>query len=332
VVGSLDQVAGCLGPLPSRTALLGPPAQFDVMGVAGERNPAALIQHLDYHRAWKTDYELACIRAATASAVLGHRGAAEAHAAGDSEFEILLDVPRASGQTTAALPSPPLIGAGRHAAVLHSQHYRQDRRPAGSLLIDAGCAQFGYASDITRTHVLAGHDAFAALRDDLDERQRELCGRVAPGLAFAELHHAAHAEIAAVLIRHGILRGSVESALERGLTHAFFPHGLGHLLGLQVHDVGGRQADAAGAELEAPAAYPRLRLLRTLEAGFTLTIEPGIYFIDSLLDTLRTQPAGADVDWDRVAALHPCGGIRIEDNVLVTPDGHDNLTRTAFAA
>lgn len=330
IAPSPDSAAEAVGKLPSRTALLGPAEHWDCMQLAGDRNPEALVHHVHYHRAWKTDYETACLRAATAAAIVGHRAAAEAFQSGDSEFEILLAFQRASGQAAAALPYPPIVGAGRHAAVLHYQHYREERNPAGSLLIDAGCNTLGYASDITRTHVLPGHNAFTELRDALDDRQQAICARVQPGVPFAQLHHAAHEEIAGVLCRLGLLRCTPESAVERQLTHNFFPHGLGHLLGLQVHDVGGWQADAAGTQLDAPAAYPRLRLLRTLDPGFTLTIEPGIYFIDSLLAALRQREASADVNWDRVADLSVFGGIRIEDNLLVTDSGSENLTRAAF--
>ena len=332
VVATPDAVPKTFGALPASTALLGPAEQWDTAKLAGDRNPEPLVNHLHFQRACKTDYEIACMRSATGAAVAGHRAVADAFAAGDSEFGMLLAFQRASGQTAAELPYPPIIGTGRHAAVLHYQHSRHERNSAASLLIDAGCNSLGYASDITRTHVLPGNDVFAGLRDDLDARQQALCVRVRPGLPFADLHHAAHEEIAAVLCRHEILSCSAEAAVERGLTHTFFPHGLGHLLGLQVHDVGGWQADATGQQLEAPPAYPRLRLLRTLEPGFTLTIEPGIYFIDSLLDELHAQDAGADVNWDRIAELHPYGGIRIEDNLLVTAGGNENLTRTAFNA
>lgn len=332
LVAEPGAVADLLGPLPGKTALLGPPGCWDELAVDGDRNPVPLVQHLDYQRAWKTPYEVTCMRAATRAAVRGHRAAEAAFREGASEFEILLAFQRASGQVAAGLPYPPIIGIGSHGAVLHYQHYRDAQHAGGSLLIDAGCEIRGYASDITRTHALPGEDAFISLRDDLDERQQALCARVEPGLAFAELHHAAHEEVAGVLCRQSLVTCTPQAALERGLTRAFFPHGLGHLLGLQVHDVGGRQADTAGNSIEAPPAYPRLRLLRTLDTGFTLTIEPGIYFIDSLLTELRASPQGADVNWSRVDALRPFGGIRIEDNLVVEAGGSENLTRDAFAA
>jgi Xaa-Pro dipeptidase len=98
-----------------------------------------------------------------------------------------------------------------------------------------------------------------------------------------------------------------------------------------VHDSGGKLADAGGARLEQPEAWPFLRNLRPVEAGNVFTIEPGIYFIDPLLRGLKDSPQGRNVDWDAVNGLKPCGGARIEDNVWVGPAGVRNLTREAFA-
>jgi Xaa-Pro dipeptidase len=112
----------------------------------------------------------------------------------------------------------------------------------------------------------------------------------------------------------------------------FFPHGIGHMLGLQVHDVGGLCADAEGSTLPKPPLDPALRLTRRLEPGFVVTMEPGFYFIDALLGPQRQGPHASRIDWSRVDRLRKFGGIRIEDNLAITADGHDNLTRQAFAA
>ena len=107
---------------------------------------------------------------------------------------------------------------------------------------------------------------------------------------------------------------------------------MGHQLGLQVHDVGGKLADALGNNLGQPAAHPSLRNLRPVEVGNVFTIEPGLYFIPQLLDKLRSSPAGKDVNWRNVDELLSCGGVRIEDDVFVTKRGLENLTREAFLA
>ena len=248
-----------------------------------------------------------------------------------AHHEILLAFLGASRHTAQELPYSAIVAGDSHAATLHYQHYDRDGAPAHSLLIDAGCGELGYASDITRTYAKPADAEFIALITAMDRLQQTLCKRVAPGIPFARLHHAAHVLLGNLLEREDLINASPEEIVATGITRLFFPHGLGHLLGLQVHDVGGHLADPQGNLIKAPDAYPKLRLLRTLEPGMTLTIEPGLYFIGSLLAELRDHELAAQVNWDKVERLRPCGGIRIEDNLLVTERGHENLTRTAFA-
>jgi Xaa-Pro dipeptidase len=145
------------------------------------------------------------------------------------------------------------------------------------------------------------------------------------------LHIHAHHVLADVLREHGVIRMSAESAVQSGVTAAFFPHGLGHPIGLQVHDVAGFQASEHGGSIPRPDGHPYLRMTRVLEPGMVVTIEPGLYFIDMLLEELRSKPAASDIDWAKVDALRPYGGIRIEDDVVCTDSAPENLTRDAFA-
>ncbi len=119
-------------------------------------------------------------------------------------------------------------------------------------------------------------------------------------------------------------------ALEQGVTGVFFPHGIGHLLGLQVHDVGGVMGDVQGGERKRPDGHPYLRLTRMLEPGVVVTVEPGIYLIDSLLKAAHEEKR-PHIDWAVVDELRPYGGIRIEDNVVATAAAPENMTRDAFA-
>ena len=318
--------------LPGRLALLGPADHWQAFDIQGDVNPPALIHWLHYQRAVKTEFEVACLRTASLASAAGHRAAGKAFAGGETEFGILLAFLAGAGQTADELPYPAIVAGDAHAAVLHYQHYERLSAPGGSLLIDAGAGHLGYAADVTRTHARASDGPFAGLLQDMDHLQQSLCQAVRPGVPFADLHHAAHEGIARVLHGQKLVRASADALLETGVTRLFFPHGLGHLLGLQVHDVGGHQAGPGGDSLPAPAAYPKLRLLRALEPGFTLTIEPGLYFIDSLLGELRRHALASDVNWAAIDELRPRGGIRIEDNLLVTADGSENLTRAAFAA
>jgi Xaa-Pro dipeptidase len=122
-----------------------------------------------------------------------------------------------------------------------------------------------------------------------------------------------------------------ESALESGVTRAFFPHGLGHSIGLQVHDVGGFAGNDRGDTVPRPEGHPYLRMTRTLEPGMVVTIEPGLYFIEMLLAELRDQPVARDIDWNKVEAFTQYGGIRIEDDVACTDGEPENLTRDAWS-
>ena len=155
----------------------------------------------------------------------------------------------------------------------------------------------------------------------MDRLQQRLCARVKAGVDWRDIHLASVHGVAGLLRDGGVVRCTAEQAVESGIAARFFPHGIGHLLGLQVHDVGGTQATPEGGEIPRPAGHPALRLTRRLEAGFVVTMEPGLYFIDALLQPLREGPQAGLVDWARVEALRPCGGIRIEDDLAVTADG-----------
>jgi Xaa-Pro dipeptidase len=154
---------------------------------------------------------------------------------------------------------------------------------------------------------------------------------VRAGQGYPDLHIHAHHVLAEVLHERGFIRMAPESAVETGVTSAFFPHGLGHPIGLQVHDVAGFQASETGGTIPRPPGHPYLRMTRTLEPGMVVTIEPGLYFIDMLLAELKDKPAGKSVDWDKVDRFRRYGGIRIEDDVVCTEGEPENLTRAAFA-
>jgi len=329
----LDDIDLALERLHGTVAYVGDPAQWRHDPPQLNRNPDDLLTHLHYYRPFRTEYEIECIRQATALAVPGHRAAEQAFRTGASEYTILLAFLAASRCTENELPYPAIVAKNSHGAVLHYQHFDREPGHHDSLLIDAGCSCNGYASDITRTYGADHGDGagdFLDLVAGLDDVQHQLVAQVAPGKHFADLHASAHAAIGSLLQAAGIINTADIDPVEAGITAAFFPHGLGHFLGLQVHEVGGSYADTAGTEIERPARYPKLRLVRTLEPGQVLTIEPGLYFIGSLLDDLQTRPTGRAIDWKKVSRLKKFGGIRIEDNILVTDDGQQNLTRQAF--
>ncbi|MEZ5550195.1 MAG: Xaa-Pro dipeptidase [Pseudomonadales bacterium] len=303
---------------------------------SGQLNPQGLLDELHYLRACKSDFEIGCMREATRSAVLGHEAARALFESGRlvSEFELNLAYLAGAATTAGELPYASIVALNQHAGVLHYQHYdRQPPATARSFLIDAGARCNGYASDITRTyaaHLPPAPEIFHDLLKAMNAAQLDLIATIRPGLSFLELHIDMHRRLATILTDSGILRCSATSAFESGLTESFFPHGLGHLIGLQTHDVGGQQKNPAGDRQPPPENYPSLRLTRTLTPGTVVTIEPGLYFIPKLLDALKAGPQRNAVNWPALESLRPCGGIRIEDNVLITEKGTDNLTRTAF--
>lgn len=327
-----DAVRAALPADLGRTAFIGAPVAELASWGFDAVNPEPLMLRLDFDRAIKSAYEIECLRRANRSAVLGHRAALAAFRSGASEFEIELAFLAACGLREQELPYNPIIALNEAGSVLHYQ-VLEKRAPTEvrSLLIDAGTEFAGYASDITRTWSREADD-FAALVSAMDALQQRLCAAVGPGVDWRDIHLLAVREIASLLCEAQILRGSVDAAIDTGAVAAFFPHGIGHLLGLQVHDVGGLQATPSGGTITRPDGHPFLRLTRGLEPGFVVTMEPGLYFIDSLLERLRPTAGGKLVDWDRVAQLRPYGGIRIEDNLAVTAAGHENLTRQAFDA
>jgi len=301
------------------------------LGIAPDAvEPPELMAHLDWHRARKTGYEIACHREAARRAARGHAAARDAALSRASEREIHTSYLAASGQLEGETPYPDIVAWDEHAAVLHYPGKRTGRPDPGAvLLIDAGASAWGYASDVTRTHATAAApELFCELLRSLDALQRELVALLSPGLDFARVHVAAVLGVARILRDAGILRVAPDEAVARGLASCFLPHGVGHQLGLHVHDVGGRQATPSGGERPPPPGYAALRNTRTCEPGHVVTVEPGIYFIPILLDPVReSSETSAAVDWAAVDALLPCGGMRIEDDVLVTPDGREDLSR-----
>jgi len=315
----------------SRTAWIGDPLPELIGWGVASINPPDLMRRLDFTRARKTPYEIACLAEANGIGARGHRAAETCFRTGGSEYDIHQAFASACGQREQELPYNAIVALNQAASVLHYQVLRRDKPSEHrSLLLDAGASFAGYGSDITRTTAAAAGD-FADLVTAMDRLQLRLCALTKPGVDWRDMHAAAVERITTLLCEAGVLRCSAAEALESGASRLFFPHGIGHLLGLEVHDVGGTMADDEGGTLPKPARDPTLRLTRKLEPGFVVTMEPGLYFIDALLDPARSGEHAARIDWNRVESLRPFGGIRVEDNLVVTADGCDNLTRTAFS-
>ena len=299
----------------------------------GALNPSPVLHALEFARLYKTAYEVECVAAANRRAVSGHCAARDAFFGGASEFEIHLAYLAATGQGEAELPYANIIALNANGATLHYDRLERERPGRRySFLIDAGASCRGYAADVTRTWPARTGGEFAALVDALERAEQALVEGLRVGRSYVDVHEDAQLAVAAILEDLGIVAMAPDDMVASGVSNVFLPHGVGHHLGLQVHDTGGKLAAPDGTLLDQPEAWPFLRNLRPVEQGNVFTIEPGVYFIDSLLERLRATPLGKHVAWDAVARLQPCGGVRIEDDVWMGPGGARNLTREAFAA
>lgn len=318
-----NSLEGCL-----RTAYVGPEPSSHLTHESVQSASARITDQLDFGRAYKTPFEIECMVAATSIGVKGHVAARGAFFAGASEFDIHAAYLSASRQSYHELPYPSIVGVNEHASTLHYQHY--DIEPPShsrSLLIDAGGKCNCYHSDITRTHSSETSGDFHALVRSVDKLQQQIVAELPTFQNFVELHVRTHQLVADALVEHSLVKCSPTSAYEQELTDIFYPHGTGHLLGLQTHDVGGHLVAKDGTKAEPQNRFPSLRLTRSIEPAMVFTVEPGIYFIPMLLE----RAAGhKDINWPVVEQYMPYGGVRIEDNVVVGSDQIRNLTREAF--
>ena len=327
IIGSADEVADILPNNKQGVAYIG--AHEDVADKYGFelKNPDALLNYFHYHRAYKTDYELVCMRESNRLAVLGHNAAKEAFFAKASEFEIQLAYLSAVGQGDNDVPYGNIVALNENGAILHYTALEK-QRPAQhhSFLIDAGASFHGYASDITRTYAFEKNE-FSELIEAMNVMQLELCSGLVPGASYVDLHIKNHHMLAEILNRFNIVTMDTEAMVNEGVTRHFYPHGLGHHLGLQVHDMGGFMSDDKGTHVNTPSEHPFLRTSRGIESKQVFTIEPGLYFIDQFLTDLSKSKHKDSINWTKIEQLRKFGGIRIEDNVIVHDDGIENMTR-----
>ena len=270
----------------------------------------------------KDDVELERMRLAGEATRAGFEQLVSHIAAGrtERELQIVLEFAfmRAGGES---LAFETIVAAGDHSAVLHFSPTARTLSEGDLVLVDAGAEYRGYASDVTRTYVVGGRftSEQALVYETVRRAQHASIAACRPGARWHEVHVAAALVLAEGLIELGALRGSPENLVESGAVTLFFPHGIGHLVGLGIRDTG-PASDEPGASVP---GLPRLRLDVELEPRQVWTIKPGIYFVPALLSSQRGH---AGVQWDRVDELTGFGGVRLEHNVLITEDGCELLT------
>ena len=301
------------------------------LGISNEQwNPQQILHAIDFQRPSKTPYEHACIRQATMLAVPAHRAAEQAFRAGATELEVASAYLSACKRSESEMPYAIIAGINENAAILHHHQLNNQAVKPRSLLIDAGVQFNNYASDITRTYAFDKGSDFSAMIQCLDNAQLQLVAEGGIGKSPMDLQFLAQQKIAQILIDFNLLKFSVDQALEKTIINTFFPHGLGHHLGSNVHDKGSRLANSQGELIPSSKKYPKLRASAPMQANQTYTVEPGIYFIPSLLNKLRVKEPDS-VNWHEIEYWIPFGGIRIEDNIILHKDGRlENITRQAF--
>ncbi|KAJ5491304.1 Xaa-Pro aminopeptidase [Penicillium diatomitis] len=283
---------------------------------------------MDAARGVKDEFEIRMIRQANRVSALAHRQILQNihQMSNESEIEgsflntcISHGAPNQSYQIIAA--------SGPNASVLHYVRNNESLKNKPLVCLDAGAEWQCYASDVTRTFPLGGEWPSKYTRDiyRVVERMQEECiKRIRPGTRFLSLHDLAH-EIAIIELLHlGVFKGgSLSEIRESGASKVFFPHGLGHHVGLEVHDVSESSIMALHPDFDHDQYGP---ILNPLAEGMVVTVEPGIYFSALALANARKQPHAKYIDFEVAEKYVHIGGVRIEDDILVTRNGYENLT------
>lgn len=257
-----------------------------------------------------------------------YQAAAEMVIAGRKEYEIAGAMEGIAASRNGRMAYQPIISV--RGETLHNHHYGNTLQNGDLLLIDAGAeSAMGYATDITRTYPVGGFatEAQKLIYQIVLETQLTCIAAIRPGIPFRDVHLIACETITRGLIGMGLMKGNAHEAVTVGAHALFFPHGIGHMLGLDVHDMEDLGENLFGYDSEIKRStqfgMAYLRLGRRLAEGFIVTVEPGIYFIPALIDQWLAEKKFSEfINYNEVEKFRGFGGIRIEDNVVVTHDGH----------
>ncbi|KAJ5668820.1 hypothetical protein N7462_009890 [Penicillium macrosclerotiorum] len=296
-----------------------------------ESNLAVLKTVIGDARVVKDAYEVALLRKANDISAQGHIAAIKASKIATNEREVeaaFINTCIANGARE--MSYHPIFAGGANGATLH--YVKNDesltdsttQKRKGNLLIDAGGEYQTYCADITRVIPLAGKFPLETrqIYEIVLEMQKECIAVLKEGVLWDDVHALAHRIAIKGLLKLGILRGSEEELFEKRVSVAFFPHGLGHYLGMDTHDTGGYPNYDDKDKM-----FRYLRVRGNLPAGSVITVEPGIYFCRFIIEpVLKSPELSKYIDVDVLDRYWSVGGVRIEDNVHVTKNGPDNLT------
>jgi Xaa-Pro aminopeptidase len=304
-------------------ALLGAP----LPGVRADGILTAKVREAFTHaRRPKDERELATMRQAAAATAAGYAKAAAIIAPGVTERAVQIELEAEffrHGATRTGYGT--IVGTGPNSAVLHFEPTARIARESEFVLIDAGAEVDRYVIDVTRTYVAGRPPAFQRdLYQVVLAAQEKAIGRCLAGAEWRDIHLQCAVDLTAGLISLGLMRGHAGTLVEQEAHLLFFPHGLGHLVGLGVRDASGT---LPGRPRSTRASLKNLRLDLPLMPGYVVTVEPGLYFIPPILNDPKRRERFRDrVAWDKVGPHLNLGGVRIEDNVLITAGAPEVLT------
>ncbi|KAI1406062.1 peptidase M24, structural domain-containing protein [Hypoxylon fuscum] len=280
---------------------------------------------VDECRVIKDEYEIALIKKANEISGVAHKAVLEKVKKARNEYElegIFVGTSISQGAKKQAYPS--IVASGRAAATLHYVHNNKDLPGKDLLLLDAGAEWDCYAADITRTFPISGKftEESRAIYEIVLQMQNDCIAMLKEGVEWDQVHLLAHKIAIDGLLSLGVLKGDRKEILEARTSAAFLPHGLGHYLGMDTHDTGGHPNYS-----DPDPIFRYLRVRMKLPAGSVITVEPGIYFCEFIIKPYLKNPKHSKFIDEKVLDKYwDVGGVRIEDNLLITKDGSINLT------
>lgn len=281
-------------------------------------------------RNYKSEEEIVEINKAVDTSVQMHKMAIRLAKPGVKEREVFAALEQIAVENGCGTSFPTI--ATINGQTLHNHHYGNTLSEGDLFLIDAGAQSWsGYAGDLSSTIPVSGK--FSAKQLDIYNlalaSHKKAVAMLKPGTSFKEIYYESARVIVEGMKDLGLMKGDTDNALENGAHAMFFPCGLGHMMGMDVHDmenIGESIVGYGGAKKSTQFGVKSLRLGRKLEPGFVLTIEPGIYFIPELIDLWQKEKVNTDFfNFDRLNSYRDFGGIRNEEDYLITADGHQRM-------
>lgn len=321
----LDQFAPWLAARKERPViLLGAP----IPGIEGDARLSADVREIYLHsRRLKEPAEIDLMRHCAYKTAAGYAAVQPMLRPGFSERRIQVEIEAEycrRGATKAGYDT--IVGSGPNSALLHAIPSQRAFKEGDFVLIDSGAEVDRYVIDVTRTYVAGRPTAFQRdLFQIVVATQSRAIARCEPGVEWKDIHFSAATDLVAGLVDMGILRGNPSSLVEQEVHTLFFPHGIGHMVGLGVRDASGQEPDRPKDPRPSLAS---LRMDLILRSSYIVTVEPGLYFIPALLNKpVHRERFRAAVNWSLVDQYREIGGVRIEDTILVNHGVPENLTR-----